>query len=91
MNTMDNHMHARYANPPTSDSQILRRCRQIPAGERAELIRILRQLSDADGRLAGLHLFLPVVEVRFYGLGKDNLQSESLNPQDLLSLLLEGG
>ena len=51
------------------------------------LIRILRQLSAVDQQLADLHVFLPVVDVRFYGLGEDMLQSASLSPDKLLELI----
>ena len=56
--------------------QIRQRCQRIPTREKAKLVRILRQLA-LGRRLADLHLFLPVADVCFYGLGEDMLQSAS--------------
>ena len=68
-------------------TQIRLRFQRMPQPERTQFIDILRQLASLDQQLADLHLFLPVIDVRFYGLGKDMLDSASLTADTLLELI----
>ena len=72
-----------------SHPEIRWRFERMPSTEKKKLISILRGLSQLDQEIADLHVFLPVVEVRFYGLGDDMLQATSMSPDTLLALLCD--
>ena len=62
----------------------------MPLADKFQLIAILRQLDALGDQLADLRLFLPEVEVRFYGLGDELGNSVALSPEAILDLLCDG-
>ena len=75
------------AAPQDLCSQIRDRYQRMPSEEKAQLIQILHQLTDLDEQLADLHIFLPVVDITFYGLGTETIRSATISPDKLLELI----
>ena len=71
-----------------SRENVVGQIEQLPAGERTELIRVLKQLAALDERLADLHLLLPAVEVRFYLLDGQR-SGVSYPPRQLLEIVAD--
>lgn len=55
--------------------------------ERRILLRILRQAQRLDAALSDLHLFLPVIEICFYGVRSGGNTGHSLSPKHLRKLV----
>ena len=55
--------------------------------ERRILLRILRQAQRLDAALSDLHLFLPVIEICFYGIRSGGDTGHSLSPKHLRKLV----
>jgi hypothetical protein len=60
---------------------------RLDPDEQRVLRRIVRQAERLDLALADLHLFLPVVEICFYGIRADGNTGQRLTPQRLRRLL----
>jgi hypothetical protein len=62
-------------------SQFLR----MTSGEQQRLLAILRQARGLDRRLGELHLVLPMLEIRFYGLPPG--ETNCFTPDELLNAI----
>lgn len=60
---------------------------RLDPDERRILRRLLRQAQRLDAALADLHLFLPVIEIYFYGVRPEGNTGQSLSPKHLRKLI----
>ncbi len=60
---------------------------RLDPDEQRFLRRILRQAERLDADLADLHLFLPVIEICFYGTRSGGNTAYSLSPKQLRKLI----
>lgn len=63
---------------------------RLQPDERQILRRILRQAERLDSALADLHLFLPAIEICFYGVQSGGNTAHRLSPKQLRKLIQHG-
>jgi len=60
---------------------------RLPPAERRRLRELLHQAMRLDRALGELHLVLPTIEVRFYGLGLSETPAHGFRAEELLAAI----
>lgn len=78
---------AEYATAKLALNAIREQVLRLDPDEQRILHRILRQAERLDAALADLHLFLPMIEICFYGIRSEGNTGHSLSAKRLRKLI----